>query len=75
MKQEIPKNMIPVTHCCIDGEELLIDNIDRHADGHVYMICPKCNWQMSVKHAHYPDLDNMLGMTYRYADKLMYQVL
>lgn len=74
MRQEIPENMFAVTHCWIDGTELLINNINRHTDGHVYMICPKCNWQMSIKHKLYPDIDNMLGMTDSYADKLMYEI-
>jgi hypothetical protein len=72
MKQKIPDNMFVVTHCCLDKTELEINDIDTHPDGHVYMICPKCGWEMSVRHRNYPNIDNMLGATEKYINKLIF---
>jgi len=58
--------------CCIDGIDMLIDNIKY---GHVYLICPKCGWTMSVKHSLFPDIDAKLKPTKRYADELMRDIL
>lgn len=57
--------------CVSCKTKMQIDNIDYHPLGHVYLMCPHCGWEMSIRRSEAPDIDDVLQPTEKYLNKLL----